>query len=241
MVDQVRLDQHPASGLEGRANADVDRRGDPVRERGVDAVAGVGVVLGRDDVRGREAERAPAPVALDDRRPRAGTAPRGSASRPRRRRRRRAPGFGSTRRSRRRPRPAASTLVSNSEWERSISRVPLRLLPEPEVLAHRDAVAPSVSIRIREQNSSASIPRNSLIERDDHQLRDAEALDHVALDLERHDQLRRRLRVDDAQRVRFEGEHGVGALDHLAMADVNAIEGADRDPARARLGLAAEG
>ena len=35
----------------------------------------------------------------------------------------------------------------------------------------------------------------------------------------------------------LEGEDGVGALDHLAVADVNAVEGADRDLARPGLGV----
>ena len=51
--------------------------------------------------------------------------------------------------------------------------------------------------------------------------------------VERHDQLRRRLRVDDAQRMRLERQHGVGALDHLPVADVDAVEGPDRELARA--------
>ena len=80
-----------------------------------------------------------------------------------------------------------------------------------------------------------------MVEGDHDELGDPEALDHVALDLERHDQLRRRLGVDHAQRVRLEGEHGVGALDHLAVADVDAVEGADRDLARARLGVGQRG
>ena len=70
----------------------------------------------------------------------------------------------------------------------------------------------------------------ALVEGDHDQLGDPQPLDHVALDLERHDQLRRGLRVDDAERMRLEGEHGVGALDHRTMADVDAVEGPDRDP-----------
>ena len=136
---------------------------------------------------------------------------------------------------------SGTTLVSNSEWERSICGSPFAFFAEAEVLAHRDGRR----AQRLDQDPRAELlgldPAELLIERDHHHLRDAEALDHVALDLERHDQLRRRLRVDDAQRVRFEGEHGVGALDDLAMADVNAVEGADRDPARARLGLAQRG
>ena len=52
-----------------------------------------------------------------------------------------------------------------------------------------------------------------------------------------HDQLRRGLGVDDAHRVRVEGEHGVGVLDHGLVAQVDAVEGPDRDVAVARLGV----
>ena len=68
-----------------------------------------------------------------------------------------------------------------------------------------------------------------------------EALDHVALDLEGHDQLRQRRRVEDLERVRVEGEDGVGAVDHRLVAAVDAVEGADRDVARPRLGIGQRG
>ena len=76
-----------------------------------------------------------------------------------------------------------------------------------------------------------------LVEGDHDELLHAQALDHVALDLERHDQLGRRLGVDDAQRVRLEREDRVGPIDHLPVADMDAVEGADRDVARAALGV----
>ena len=68
-----------------------------------------------------------------------------------------------------------------------------------------------------------------------------EPLDHVALDREGHDQLRQRRRVEDLERVRVEGEHRVGALDHRLVAAVDAVEGADRDVARPRLGVGQRG
>ena len=89
--------------------------------------------------------------------------------------------------------------------------------------------------------SSALRWANSLVEGDHDQLLDPEALDHVALDREGHDQLRQRRRVQDLERVRLEGEHRVGALDHRLVAEVDAVEGADRDLARARLGVAQRG
>jgi hypothetical protein len=39
--------------------------------------------------------------------------------------------------------------------------------------------------------------------------------------------------VDHAQRVRLEGQDGVSPADHLAVADMDAVERADRDLARA--------
>ena len=47
--------------------------------------------------------------------------------------------------------------------------------------------------------------------------------DDVALDVERHDQLRGRVGMDDAERVRLECEDGVRPVDHLSVPDVNAI------------------
>ena len=38
---------------------------------------------------------------------------------------------------------------------------------------------------------------------------------------------------DHRDRVRIEREHAVGAADHLAVAEVHAVEGADRDTALA--------
>ena len=90
-------------------------------------------------------------------------------------------------------------------------------------------------------NSSALTLGELLVEGDHDQLLDAEALDHVALDPEGHDQLRQRRRVEDLERVRVEGEDRVGALDHRLVAAVDAVEGADRDVARPRLGVGQRG
>src|SRR4051812_40610688 len=63
-VDQVGLDELMAAGLELRAHADVDRRGNAVGPRGVDTVARDDEALRRDEVRRREAELAAALVAV---------------------------------------------------------------------------------------------------------------------------------------------------------------------------------
>ena len=62
-----------------------------------------------------------------------------------------------------------------------------------------------------------------------------------ALIVERGEQLRRGLGRDDRARVRLEGEHGVGAADHLAVAEVHAVELADRDLARPALDVGEPG
>ncbi len=82
-----------------------------------------------------------------------------------------------------------------------------------------------------------ALMREALVERDQYELLHSELLDQLGLRLQAGEQLRRRLGADDLQRVRLEGQHRVAAADHLAMAAVNAIELAHRDPARPRLGL----
>src|SRR2546430_7278594 len=64
VVDEMRLDQDPAAGLEHRPHADVDRGRDAVGEAGVDALVGPDQALVGHDVGSREAELAPAAVAV---------------------------------------------------------------------------------------------------------------------------------------------------------------------------------
>ena len=52
--------------------------------------------------------------------------------------------------------------------------------------------------------------------------------------LERGQELRRGVGRDDRARVRLEGQHGVGAADHLAVAEVHAVELADGDAGAGR-------
>ena len=104
---------------------------------------------------------------------------------------------------------------------------------EAEVLADRDLLGVELLEQDVRDEVLGALLGELLVEGDDDQLLDAEAFDHVALDLEGHDQFRRRRRVQDFERVRVEGEDGVGALDHRLVAEVDAVEGADRDVARA--------
>ena len=66
---------------------------------------------------------------------------------------------------------------------------------------------------------------------------DPELADELGLALERGQQARRAARGDDRRGVRLEGDDGVGAADDLAVAEVDAVEGADGDPARTGLDL----
>ena len=97
--------------------------------------------------------------------------------------------------------------------------------------------APSCWIRICVDEVLSGDLRELLVEGDDDQLLDPEAVDHVALDLERHDQLRGRLGVDHRQRMGVEGQDGVGVVDHRLVAEVDAVEGPDRDVPVAGLGV----
>ena len=139
-VEDVGLDQLAAAGLEGRAHADADGRRASTRraEARVDAVPGAHERLVGDEVGGREAELAPALVAVHDLAAQLEAArPAGGWPRPPRRR---APGRGCgwRRRSRRRPRAAGARRCRKRASAAQQPRVALRLVAEAEVLADRD-------------------------------------------------------------------------------------------------------
>ena len=137
--------------------------------------------------------------------------------------------------------PAASTSgttrVSNSSCARRNSGVPRAPLPKRKFSPTDTCSAPSRSISTSLHELLGALRGEALVERDHHELVHAEPGDQVALHREGADQLRRGLRMDHRQRVRIEGEHGVGAADHLAVAEVHAVERADRHAARARARL----
>ncbi len=86
-------------------------------------------------------------------------------------------------------------------------------------------------------NSCGRLRREALVERDQDELLDAELGDQLGLDVEAGEELRRRLGPHDPQRMGLEREHRVVAVDHLAVAEVDAVELADRDPPGPRLGV----
>jgi hypothetical protein len=115
--------------------------------------------------------------------------------------------------------------------------VALGALAEAEVLPHRDPLRPE-PLDEDPGHELLRLPGGELaVERDHDELVHAEAGDQVALDRERVEQLGGRLGVDHRERVRVEGEHRVAAADHLAVAEVHAVERADRDAAGAAGGL----
>ena len=208
--------------------------GRAVGEARVDAVAGAGERLVGDEVGGREAELAPALVAVHDLAAQLETArPAGGSPRPPRRPAR-GRGCGSRRRSRRRPRAAGARPSRSARRRRAAAGRPAPCARSGSSRRSPPARAPSAPTSTSSMNSSRRALRELGVEGDHDQLLHAERGDQLGLALERRQQLRRVLRGDHRDRVRVEREHAVGAGDHLAVAEVHAVEGADRDAAPAR-------
>ena len=210
------------------------------RAAGVDAVvgdrergSGTRLAVGKPSVRPRLSPWATMPRIWNG-------APRKRAGLARRRRPRPGRGCASRRRSRRRPRPARTTRVSNAVLGRAAaSASPWRGGRSGSSRRPRPARAPSRSTSTWSMNSCAVCAANDAVERDHDQLarRRAPAIrsafcssvvSSFGADVGR----------DDRARVRLEGQHGVGAADHLAVADVHAVELAHGEVARrgARVG-----
>ena len=119
--------------------------------------------------------------------------------------------------------------------------IALRPGAEAEVLPDRDPLGPEP---LDQDPLDEALGRHGCelaIKGDDDQLAHPQSLDHVALHREWHDQLRQRRRVEDFQGVGIEGEDRVGGVDHLPVAQVDAVEGADRDVAGAQLRVGQSG
>ena len=110
-----------------------------------------------------------------------------------------------------------------------------RAVPETEVLAHRHARRLQALHQNVVDELFGGLVRKAAIERDHDQIVHTQPADQVGLGIEAGEEFRSSLGPDDLQRVRLEREHGVGTRDHLSVAEVNAVEFADRDPAGARL------
>ena len=235
-VQQVGLDQLAAAGLERRAHADADggrRSARPSAQARVDAVAGAHERLVGDQVGGREAQLAPALVAVHD-----------LAAQLERRAEQAvglidlagehaARGCGWRRRSRRRPPAAGARRVAKRSSAASSARIALRAVAEAEVLADRHllraeradehlvdellrrcAAANSASKGITISSSTPSAATSSALR--------SSVVSSFGVCCGR----------DHRDRVRVEREHAVRARDHLAVAEVHAVEGADGHAAR---------
>ncbi len=127
----------------------------------------------------------------------------------------------------------------DTQLEPSIGRQHLgiarRQVAEAEVLADRDVRGlESIDQHVIDELARALV-RESLVEGDQDQLPDPQAADQLRLGLEAREQLRRRFRPHHTERVGLEREHGVVAMDHLPVAEVDPVELTHRDPPRARL------
>ena len=236
-VEQVGLDQHRPARAEGRAHADADRRAGAVGARGVDAVAGADELLVGDEVGGREAERAARAGRRARPRRAAGTARRASARRwlhlagqheradvaggddlavdldERARRGSRSAG--------RRPAAPVSPAApwpkrKFSPTETWVARSRPTSTCVDELLRRSGAAKPSSNGITTSSCTPSSAISSALASRLVSSFGAASG------------------RIT-AQRVGLEGQHRVVAGDHLAVAEVDAVELADGHPARARL------
>ena len=191
-------------------------------------MAGVDVLLVGDEVGGREAERAAAPVALDHR-------PLEQEGRAEAAHRALDVAGGDQRADPGRGDGLAVDLDQRHDARSRTRRgaehlgVALRLAPKRKFSPTETRLAPEPLDQDPLQNSSASIVENSLS-------------NGITTSSETPSpSITSRLISNGMisfgaasgwitrERMRLEGEHRVGALDHLPVADVDAVEGADRD------------
>ena len=136
---------------------------------------------------------------------------------------------------------SGTTRVSNSGRAASIAGSPFALAPKRKFSPTETRSAPSRSIRTCSMKSSARAAGRTRGRRGSRPApRTPSPSITSRLTANGHDQLRQRRRVQDLERVGLEGEDGVGVVDHRLVAEVDAVEGADRDVARARLGVGSE-
>ena len=194
-------------------------------------MAGVDERRVRHEVRGREAERAPALVAVRDlaaqleRRAQAGACALHLARLDQRADVRRGDDLA-----------VDLDEVDHAGLERLLGAqqrdVALGAVAEAEVLPHAHPLGAEPPDQHVVDEVLRRAARERAVERDHDELAHAQPGDQVGLRVQRRDQLRRRVGRHDRARVRLERQHGVGAADHLAVAQVHAVELADRDVAR---------
>jgi hypothetical protein len=106
-----------------------------------------------------------------------------------------------------------------------------RLVAEAEVLPHADVLGLQRPTRTSSMKLCA-LRRRTPRRRDDDELLDAELARQLGPCARAWSAGAARRPGDDGRGVRLEGDDGVGAADDLAVAEVDAVEGADGDPAR---------
>ena len=146
-------------------------------------------------------------------------------------------GCGSRRPSRPRPPPAAPRASRTRRASAGSRRCPWRPCRSGSSPPPTRGSRPGARPAPRSTKLLGALLGEAAVERDHHQLLDPSPAIRSRLTGNGVEQLGRRLRVDHRERVRVEGQHRVDAADHLAVAEVHAVEGADGDLARARAGL----
>src|SRR5579872_6503233 len=235
-VDQVGLDEHRPPGPESRPHADVDRRADAPGAGRVDTVARADESFVGDDVGRRVAQLAAAAVARNN----GAAQAKGGAEE--------AAGHIDLAGEDEPPDMARGDhlavdldQVDDASLEAAVRgqevRVAAGAVAEAEVLADRDVGGAQLANEDVVDEGLGALMREALIERDHDELLHTQGLDQLGLGVEARQELGRGLGAHDAQRVRLEGQDGVVSADHLAVAEVHAVELADRDPARTRVGV----
>ncbi len=117
------------------------------------------------------------------------------------------------------------------QQQRGVARRPVA---EAEVLPHADVRRPQRADQHLVDERLGALVGPAAVERHHDELLDAERLDQLRLAIQGGQQPRRVVGQDDGTRVRIEGQHGVVAGDHLAVPEVDAVEGADGHATGAR-------
>ncbi len=133
------------------------------------------------------------------------------------------------------------TRVANASWACSSAASPRARWPKRKFSPTDTRSAPSWSTSTRSTNSCGDWAANDPSKGITTSSETPSSAISVGLRGERGQELGRRVRSDDRARVRLEGEHGVGAADDLAVAEVDTVELADREIARPPFGVGEPG
>ena len=147
-------------------------------------------------------------------------------------------GCGSRRRSRRRPRPAARRASRSGRPAASSAAVPRARWPKRKFSPDRDVRGAERSTSTRSMNSAGLLLGEASSNGTTTSSSTPSSAISSALSSSVVSSFGPPPGSDDRRRVRLEGEHRVVARDHLAVAEVDAVELAHGDAPRARLDFA---